>query len=110
MYELHPIGLAPRARCIPVLWCAGNRFGLNGVSARGFVMRAQLQISDGEARGVLVGGVSRSKRPAGCPPASASRWWADGLAACKRVAAVEDTPRRPSVMDQDEARTTMLAS
>jgi len=28
---------------------------------------------------------SRSKRPAGCPLASASREWADGLDACKRV-------------------------
>jgi hypothetical protein len=48
-----------------------------------------------ERRGVLAGGVSRSKKPAGCPRASASRSWADGFAACKRVAAEEDTPARP---------------
>jgi hypothetical protein len=33
------------------------------------------------------GDVSRSKKPAGCPLASASREWADGFAACKRAVA-----------------------
>src|ERR1700682_2970998 len=50
----------------------------------------QLQNSVRERLGVLAGDVSRSKKPAGCPLASASREWADGFAACKRAAAEAD--------------------
>jgi hypothetical protein len=39
---------------------------------------------------------SRSKRPAGCPRASASREWADGLAACKRASRRRGHTRRPT--------------
>jgi hypothetical protein len=50
---------------------------------------AQVKIMSGreveEDRGA--GDVSRSKKPAGCPLASASREWADGFAACKRAVA-----------------------
>ena len=53
--------------------------------------------------GVLLGCISRSKKPAGRPLARVSREWADGFAACKRAAAVEDTPTRRT---GDEVRDT----